>query len=171
MYILSEMSGEVDQVSLESQTAVKTVFAFMHLHSKASEIENLALNVPRQGDDAAPSNQLSRTNSLATLVDQAQDLKRSIDNRSSKDRNPSSWLRLASKLLLEEFKDQKEEKSAAKAFFERRPRVKGVATNVEHFLPQQFAVGSSRLLQSKIIRYFSNTSFILIGNNCVHLKT
>ena len=46
MYMSSEMSGEVDEDSIESQTAVKTLFASMRIYSKVPEMDVLSFHEP-----------------------------------------------------------------------------------------------------------------------------
>ena len=43
MWISSEISGNVDQTQIKSQTIIKTLFAFLHLYSKTPEIEHLCI--------------------------------------------------------------------------------------------------------------------------------
>src|SRR5271155_4807835 len=45
MYMSSDMSGEVEKK--ESQTTVKTIFAFLNWYSKTPEIELVSLRLPR----------------------------------------------------------------------------------------------------------------------------
>ena len=98
MYMSSEMSGAVDPKSIESQTSVKTLFAFLRLYSKVPELELMSYHQSEQ-----------------------------IDDRSNNDESrPSQVMKPASESCLSDLKSKKLEKAAGTAFFERRPRVKGV---------------------------------------------
>ena len=101
MYMSSEMSGAVDPKSIESQTLVKTLFAFLHLYSRVPELELMSYHRPCQ------------TKGI------------NADEQSK----PSQVLEPASEECLSELKEKKLEKAAGTAFFERRPRVKGIELN------------------------------------------
>lgn len=123
MYMLSEMSGEVDGNSLESQTSVKTMFAFLHLYSKTPEVENLALRRPLP---LAQNDIPSRCNSVTTTVDFNQGSEATPDLGNSGDQGFVPGLRLATKASIEELRNRKLEKATSTAFFKRRPKIKGV---------------------------------------------
>jgi hypothetical protein len=95
MYMSSELSGEVDE-SFESQTTVKTLFAFLNLYSKAPEIESVCLSNPPADEADA----------------QSMDTTQSVQFKYS----PKS----CSPLL----REKQLEKANGTAFFERRPRFK-----------------------------------------------
>ncbi|KAL8690629.1 MAG: hypothetical protein Q9218_003963 [Villophora microphyllina] len=125
MYLLSEASGAVDQSSLKSQTAVKTHFAFLHLYSKTPEIENLAFKNPcRSGEEVSP-NRFFRAAPIANPSHHIQFPMLSYRALSSDDVGEPT-LKLASRASLEELRNQRSEKAAGTAFFERRPKVNGI---------------------------------------------
>lgn len=121
MFMTSEMSGTVDESSLKSQTSIKTMFAFLHLYSKAPEIESLCFRrqtpeAETASQDAAQCNTLI-ANSRETSV-------------SDGDLHPGSCeeqlfgaFAIAPSACLEELRNRRLEKEAGTAFFERRPRV------------------------------------------------
>lgn len=123
MYMLSEMSGEVDGNSLESQTSVKAMFAFLHLYSKTPEVEDLALKrlLPLAQNDIP-----SRRNSVTTTVDFNQGSEAIPDLGNGEDQGFVPGLRLATEASIEELRNRKLEKATSTAFFERRPKIKGV---------------------------------------------
>lgn len=92
MYMSSELSGDVDE-SFESQTTVKTLFAFLNLYSKAPEIESVSLSNPPADEAGA----------------QSMDTTQSVHFKYS----PKS----CSPLL----REKQLEKASGTAFFERRP--------------------------------------------------
>lgn len=98
MYMSSEMSGAVDPKSIESQTLVKTLFAFLRLYSRVPELESMSYH------------QFNR-------IDDADDVGGSMARR---------VFEPASDRCLLESRTKRLEKTAGTAFFERRPRVKGV---------------------------------------------
>lgn len=121
MFLSSEMSGLVDESALKSQTSIKTMFAFLHLYSKAPEIESICLrqqSLVRGADAPVP---ISNDEALAHS-----------DNTSPSSAGPESCqgeeqsmkeFTVAPSACLEELRNKRLEKAAGTAFFERRPRV------------------------------------------------
>ena len=102
MYMSSEMSGAIDPKSIKSQTVVKTLFAFLRLYSKVPELESMSYN------------QWDQDTSM---------------NKANYSPRELQALKPASTQCLSDLKSKKLEKAAGTAFFERRPRVKGLELN------------------------------------------
>ena len=123
MYMSSEMSGDVDTDSLQSQTTVKTMLASLRLYSKEPEMENVAWHTTEE--DVVENVEQSSTAGLAVAFN-----RNSLPSHAavlSKSANRLSiCARMASKPSLELMRSKTLEKTAATAFFERRPRVKAV---------------------------------------------
>ena len=173
MYMVSEMSGQVDEDTLESQTAVKTMFAFLHLYSKTPEIESLALKHPSPFEEETRLSQLSRSNSVGTMVNQPQISSNSSERSPSNNAKCMPILKLASKASLEQLKDHKLEKAAASAFFERRPKVKGISPGLG---PESASTIRRWELASSAIEHYpilleQHLSFTHNDDTCLHLKT
>ena len=130
MYMSSEMSGEVDKNSIESQTAVKTLFASLRLYSKVPEMDILSFR---------PSAQIPSTHTAAELSDTSLVVVTGLDpdaTRQGEESNyavapkdsslPTPGLTPAAKTCLTELLAKRLVKAASTAFFERRPRVKGI---------------------------------------------
>ena len=133
MFMCSSISGDIDPQSMESQTRVKTLFAYLHLYSKVPEIESLAF-LPGEkrviiNDDAAHS-----LDSVPTDRDTGRTSPESGRSFSVEDTNVSDGsdlaLRPASKVCLDQLRAKNLTKASGTAFFERRPRVKGVQISI-----------------------------------------
>lgn len=173
MFILSEMSGEVAENSLESQTIIKTMFAFLRLYSKTPEIENLSLSDAGQCCDAIPTIQISRSNSNATMVDahpETRDV--GLGHLPSHEAKPVRALRLASKASLEELKSGKTEKTATTAFFERRPKVRCATLGAR--MKSDITLRRWNLATSAIQQYpvllDEHAAYRHHASSCVHLR-
>ena len=127
MYMSSEMSGEVSQNSIKSQTKVKTLFASLHLFSRVPEMESMAYCIPQHIDDHSETEDSSNDLPVKPL---SSNLSGKSDSEGAKlpARSPTPPLTHAfvpaSKDCLTESQVSKLEKTAGTAFFERRPRVK-----------------------------------------------
>ena len=131
MYMSSEMSGEVDENSIESQTTVKTLFASMRLYSKVPEMDLLSFHQPAPTGDIHTTDGSGSISTMRTLSLVSPDENRrgetSHDAESLTDLPPPNHkLNLAAKTCLTELRAKKLVKAASTAFFERRPRVKGI---------------------------------------------
>lgn len=100
------MSGEVGKK--ESQTVVKTIFAFLNWYSKTPEIEQVSLRLPEPEPIGTAETGGGETSATAPTMSQVF--------------QPTS----TSQSCLDEIRAKKLEKAADTAFFERRPKVKGV---------------------------------------------
>lgn len=106
MYMSSDLSGEVEKK--ESQTMVKTMFAFLNWYSKTPEIDLVSLRLPTvESTRTAEAEGEESSTSVPTALPTFQ---------------PTS----ASKSCLDELRAKQLEKAADTAFFERRPKVKGL---------------------------------------------
>lgn len=113
----SEISGEIHEKSVESQTIVKTMFASLHLYSKTPEIEKMCFSrhkIPKTSDG-------SEANVVVTEASNPH-LSRDMENP---DLNAAAF-RLTSKASFDELRFKMVKKATGSAFFERRPRIKGV---------------------------------------------
>lgn len=64
MYMSSEMSGGVDEILIESQTAVNTLFASMRLYSKVPEMDILSFHQSVQITDSSAVDGFSDISSM-----------------------------------------------------------------------------------------------------------
>ena len=131
MYMSSEMSGEVDKHAIESQTAVKTLFASMRLYSKVPEIDILSFHRSTQIPNTPTADERSDTSSVTAFSSCSPDA--SFQAESPNDAEAlNDWplatqgLIPAAKTCLTELRAERLGKAASTAFFERRPRVKGI---------------------------------------------
>ncbi|KAL8637636.1 MAG: hypothetical protein Q9228_005111 [Teloschistes exilis] len=170
MYTLSEVSGAVDQTSLKAQTAVKTLFAFLHLYSKTPEIENLAFKVPYGRENELPPARLSRTTPIAVTTHHVQLPRLSCRDPPNYEKEP--MLTLASRTSLEELRIQKSEKAAGTAFFERRPKVDGVSLEPEaesHVTIRRWRLASAAIQQYPVLLE-QHLTYTHDHKSCYHLK-
>ena len=131
MYMSSEMSGEVDENSIESQTAVKTLFASMRLYSKVPEMDMLSYHQSARILDAHNADDLGDTFSETVF---SSSLPNALPRGEGSNfaRTLNEWplaikgLIPAAETCLSESRAKLLEKAASTAFFERRPRVKGM---------------------------------------------
>lgn len=169
MYMSSEMSGENGEASLRSETAVKTIFAFLHLYSKAPEMENVAWHTVGDGIDEAAEQRI-----LAGFgADAAEALRSPLEVLAS---NPGKCLatsaRLASKPWLDLLRSNTLEKPAGTAFFERRPRVKAVNRRLQcesEPTVRRWALAASAIDKYRTLRE-QNILQSHHDGHCVHFK-
>lgn len=130
MYMSSEMSGEVDEASIKSQTAVKTLFASMRLYSKVPEMEILSFHPTAQIFTTSAVDGFSDTSSETVLSLGSPHEPCGAEAPDHADERvewplPVQGLIPATKTCLTELRAKRLVKAASTAFFERRPRVKG----------------------------------------------
>ena len=131
MYMSSEMSGGVDEISIESQTAVKTLFALMRLYSKVPEMDILSFHQSVPITDSSAVDGFSDTSSMTVFSLDSPD-EPCQGEASDYTGEPNDWplpiqgLIPAAKTCLAELRAKRLVKAASTAFFERRPRVKGI---------------------------------------------
>ena len=130
MYMSSEMSGEVDKHAIESQTAVKTLFASMRLYSKVPEMDMLSFQRPARIPSIHTADNLSAASSVTVFPPCISDAPRQSEGLNSADALndwplPIQGLIPTTKTCLTELRAKRLVKAASTAFFERRPRVKG----------------------------------------------
>jgi len=145
MYMSSEMSGAIDPKSIESQTSVKTLFAFLRLYSKVPELELMSYHPSNRNDDA--------------------DIE--VDSV------PYQGLEPASVSCLSQLKSKKLEKAAGTAFFERRPRVKGLELSADTV--SQLCINRWRLAAAAINAYPAIREHYVFHSHdqdeCLHFKS
>ena len=145
MYMSSEMSGAVDPRSIESQTIVKTLFAFLRLYSKVPELESMSYRPLHHHND----------------VD--------TDENHVADR---AFIPASEKCLLES-RTKRLEKAAGTAFFERRPRVKGIEPSADAV--SQISVNRWNLAASAVERYPAIREHYVFHSHgveqCLHFKS
>ena len=124
MLMSSEMSGEVNKSGLESQTMIKTLFAFLHLYAKAPEIE--AVRLVSLQTQCLPREETPTPNSDAKNREANHNNHPQPSIVSDEDKKAFHPL---SEACTKELQKVKLGKAASTAFFERRPRVKGTALN------------------------------------------
>lgn len=131
MYMSSEMSGEVDAKSIESQTVVKTLFASMRLYSKVPEMSLLSFHQSAHIPDTSVVDRFSDISSVTVFGLGSPD-EHSPGEASEYLDEVNNWplpfqgLIPAAKTCLTELQAKRVVKAASTAFFERRPRVKGI---------------------------------------------
>lgn len=131
MYMSSGMSGEVDEKSIESQTVVKTLFASMRLYSKVPEMGLLSFHQSAQITDTNAVDGFSDISSvtvfgLGSSEEQSQGGTSHYTEESDDWPLPINGLIPAGTTCLTELQAKRNVKAASTAFFERRPRVKGI---------------------------------------------
>ena len=131
MYMSSELSGEVDKKSIESQTAVKTLFASMHLYSKVPEMDTMSFHQSSQIPDTSTIDESSEYSSMTDFrlvsSDEPVQGEESIHVEEMNDWPLSTQGFIpTAKTCLTDLRAKRLVKAASTAFFERRPRVKGI---------------------------------------------
>ncbi|KAI9671812.1 MAG: hypothetical protein M1831_003340 [Alyxoria varia] len=104
MLMSSEMSGNVDETSIESETVVKSLFASLHLYSRTPEIDLVAFcdgdeNMGTMQMDTGNDAQLKKGQSIYTVKQSSSDCREAVQRR-------------------------KLDTPDQTAFFERRPKIK-----------------------------------------------
>ncbi len=159
MYMSSEMSGEVNQKVMKSQTMVKTLFALLHLYSRVPEIESMAYCLPRRTEE--PSESPSQTYG-ADVQDGSAPSSLSVQALVPAPQNCGAQLQ-----------SKKLEKAAGTAFFERRPRVKAATFRLNNSSIE--CVNRWRLAASAIETYPAiREHYLLHSHNrdrCLHFKS
>lgn len=129
MYMSSGMSGQANEKTIVSQTVVKTLFAGFHLFSKVPELESTSLHLPKHSEDLTAVDDASDS-SFSTAPASGADNTVRVGSLNMDDQlSPAQGLVPASKSCLAESISRKLEKTTGTAFFERRPRIKGVTLN------------------------------------------
>lgn len=125
------MSGEVDEKSIESQTAVKTLFASMRLYSKVPEMDVMSFHQSVQIPNDSAIDESSDTSSVTVFsLDSPNEPRQGEPSDYAEGMNdwplPIKGLIPAAKTCLTELRAKRLVKATSTAFFERRPRVKGI---------------------------------------------
>ena len=131
MFMSSGMSGEVDERSIESQTVVKTLFASMRLYSKVPEMSLLSFHQSAQITDTNAIDGFSDISSMTVFsLGSPEEPSQGQDSHCTEDSDdwplPINGLIPAATTCLTELQAKMTMKAASTAFFERRPRVKGI---------------------------------------------
>lgn len=162
MFMSSEMSGEVDPNSIESQTTVKTLFAFLHLYSKIPETESMSFSSPKDvcTIDNTDTESLTSARQPGACHLEVPELA------------PTSSFTPAPKSCLAALKSKKLEKAAGTAFFERRPRVKG--SGLDSKTASEIAINRWALAASTVTNHPAiQAHYTFHSHNqdrCVHFK-
>ncbi|KAK5045439.1 hypothetical protein LTR84_009303 [Exophiala bonariae] len=156
MYMSSEVSGRVDPEQMQSQTIVKTLFAYLNLYSKVPEIEYVCC---RQTRGEIPASTVPASNGL----DSSKMIVSQIKGQDCQRIGPECQELRAFSMGLEN----------TTAFFERRPRVR-IATE-KYFASNDTAdIRIARLSEMlKIedpitLQNFSHK--IAVNTTCIHFK-
>lgn len=104
MYMSSDLSGEVE--TKESQTIIKTIFAFLNWYSKIPEVDTISLRLRKESAEATTTEEEDTSNSVPRDLPAFQSISTSTS-------------------CMSELRAKQLEKAADTAFFERRPKVKG----------------------------------------------
>ena len=145
MYMSSEMSGAVDPESIKSQTAVKTLFAFLRLYSRVPELELMSYRTSKPTSEAISARESIQHSSFKPAIDEC----------------------------LSDMRTKRLEKAAGTAFFERRPRVKGVefsSTHISQTCINRWTLAASAVEMYPTIRdhYLSHSHH---QDQCIHFKS
>jgi hypothetical protein len=152
MYMSSDLSGEVDK--RESQTTVKTIFAIFNWYSRTPEIELVSLRLPRVESTATAETESEAVSITAPTV------------------TPTFQPTFTSQLCIDELRAKNLEKAADTAFFERRPKVKGVdvqSTTISSVTRRRWALALEAINEYSTI-LDEQTLFIHEDGACVHFK-
>ena len=175
MYMTSEISGAVDEKSIESQTKIKTLFASLHLYSKVPEIESMSFRQPDQSRDSTIAEHPSQTPSATGFALNEGNRPGKFRLESSVDGTwplPAQGFNPASRTCLSQLRSKTLEKAAGTAFFERKPRIKGVNNNANNVLKtciNRWSLASSAIEAHPAIRehYLFHTHQ---QGQCLHFK-
>ncbi|KAI4258220.1 MAG: hypothetical protein L6R42_005221 [Xanthoria sp. 1 TBL-2021] len=121
MFMTSEISGLVDESALKSQTSIKTMFAFLHLYSKAPEIESICLRHRPLACGTDPPDLTLNGDTFAHSDNKG--LSSGAPEACLGEERSVRELDVAPSACLEELRNKRLEKAAGTAFFERRPRI------------------------------------------------
>ena len=178
MYMSSEMSGEVDDKSIESQTAVKTLFASMRLYSKVPEIDIFSFHQAAPIPDISAVDGLSDSSSVTVFSLGSTNQPCEAETTDSPDELndwplPVLGLIPAAKTCLTELRAKRLVKAASTAFFERRPRVKGIDLNrssISNTCIKRWALASTAIETYPAIREH-HLFHVHRDSRCLHFKS
>ena len=178
MYMSSEMSGEIDEQAIESQTMVKTLFASMRLYSKVPEMDILSFHPSVQIPSTHNADELGDNSSVAVISSSSPD--GSVHREGSTCAEAmndwplrSQGLNLAANTCLTELRATKIVKAASTAFFERRPRVKGIdfaSSNISDDRIKRWALATTAIETYPVLREH-NVIHSHYDNRCLHFKS
>ena len=178
MYMSSEMSGEIDEQAIESQTMVKTLFASMRLYSKVPEMDTLSFYSSFQIPSTHNANELGDNSSVTVISSSSPD--GSVQREGSTYAEAiNDWplrsrgLNLAANTCLTELRATKIVKAASTAFFERRPRVKGIdfaSRNISDDRIKRWALATTAIETYPVLREL-NVFHSHYDNRCLHFKS
>lgn len=155
MYMSSEVSGQVDEKQIKSQTSVKTLFASLHVYAKTPQVENICLRCHEVGEEA-------QDDAAEEIAEDCGGSARPTCQGHTKDCEKA----------LEQERKQKE---AGTAFLERRPRVHAAGAAGVSIDPCDLS--RHRPLEKAILEREAIGEQILIehavgGNrSCIHFKS
>lgn len=169
------MSGEVDKNSMESQTAVKTLFASMRLYSKVPEMDRLSFHKMYQNPHTHTTDGSSSTSSgsLNCPDTPRQDEEPNSAVTSNHRQLPTQGLVPAAKTCLAELRAKSLIKSASTAFFERRPRVKGADLakgTISDICTRRWALATTAIDRYPVIQEH-NLFHSHCEGQCLHFKS
>lgn len=178
MYMSSEMSGEIDKHAIESQTMVKTLFASMRLYSKVPEMDLLSFRASGQIISTHTSDELSDNSSVTVVSSCSPDA--SIPGRGSAYAEaindwplPTQGLIPAANTCLTELRAKRLVKAASTAFFERRPRVKGIdfaRSTISDVRMRRWALATTAIETYPILKEH-HVFHSHYDNRCLHFKS
>ena len=156
MYMSSEMSGEVDHASFESQTMIKTFLASLKLYSKAPEMESMSFDKINSLEKVLTENhKISHAHTVPDTTSGRSPTDSDERHRLFASQNFSTHasttivsLRPMPRVCLAETQSKKKEKATGTAFFERRPRVKGIQIDpksVSHISTNRWRLASNAI--------------------------
>ena len=167
------MSGQANEKTIVSQTLVKTLFAGFHLFSKAPELESMSLHVSKRSEDLTAVEDASDSSSSTVPLPGADNALQVSSLNTGDWPLPIQGLFPASKSCLAESISKKLGKAAGTAFFERRPRFKGV--NLSRGDVPQTAINRWALAASAIDSYPAIKEHYLFyahqQRQCLHFRS
>ena len=178
MYMSSEMSGEIDKHAIESQTMVKTLFASMRLYSKVPEMDILSFRPSGQIPSTHNADELSDKSSMTVISSYSPDA--SVQGQGSACAEamsdwslPTQGLIPAANSCLTELRAKSLVKAASTAFFERRPRVKGIdfaRSTISDVRMKRWALATSAIETYPILREH-HVFHSHYDHRCLHFKS
>jgi hypothetical protein len=153
MYMSSDLSGEAE--TKESQTVIKTIFAFLNWYSKIPEVDMISLRLPKVGP------------AEATTITEEEDASNAVPRDL-----PAFQSISTSKSCMSELRAKQLEKAADTAFFERRPKVKGreqVANAVSPVTRRRWTLALKAINEYPTI-LDEQTLFRHENDTCVHFR-
>ena len=178
MYMSSEMSGEIDKHAIESQTRVKTLFASMRLYSKVPEMDILSFRPSVQIPSTHNVDEPSDNSSVTVISSCSPDASvRGEDSAYAEAINDwplqTQGLILASNTCLTELRAKRLVKAASTAFFERRPRVKGIdfaRSTISDVRMKRWALATTAIETYPVLREH-HVFHSHYDNRCLHFKS